>query len=111
MKYKVWMTRRAQIDLQGAADYISFELFSPAAAEKLLDDFSEKTRELAEYPEGYALVTDSVLRSWGIRSITVSNYLILYTVHKDTVFIVRFLHQRRDWIRLLRDEEKTHDEE
>ena len=109
MKYKIKMTRRARIDLQGAVDYISFELFNPAAAEKLLDDFEEKMGELAECPEGCALVADSVLRSWGIRSVTIDHYLILYTVHEHTVCIVRFLHQRRDWKRLLRDEKKTND--
>ncbi|MCD8145738.1 MAG: type II toxin-antitoxin system RelE/ParE family toxin [Clostridiales bacterium] len=55
----------------------------------------------------YQLADDPVLASWGIRFVTVNNYLAFYTVSESTqtVYILRFLHSRRDWSTLLKQDD------
>lgn len=102
MSYSIHITRRAERDIQEAADYIEFELFNPQAADVLLDDVDQAISSLADFPEKYRLAYDPVLKSWGIRYFAVRNYLVFYVIVKDEIFIVRFLHQSRDWISILR---------
>lgn len=104
MTYEIRFTRHALRDMQEAADYIEFEKYNPDAADNLLDAATEKIGNLSEYPERYRLAEDAVLKSWGVRYFPVKNYLVFYTIAGSTVYIVRFLHQRRDWIRILRQE-------
>lgn len=104
MSYEVRITRKAFRDMQDAADYIEFEKYNPDAADNLLDTAAEMIGSLSEYPERYLLSEDAILRSWGIRHFPVKNYLVFYTVVENTVYVVRFLHQRRDWISILHQE-------
>lgn len=104
MTYEIRFTRRAVRDMREAADYIEYEKYSPDAADKLLDTAEEMIGKLSEYPERYHLAEDAVLKSWGIRHFPGKDYLVFYTIAGSTVFIVRFLHQRRDWIRILHQE-------
>ncbi len=102
MSYSIRITRKAERDIEEAADHIEFELFNPQAADDLLDAVDESVSALSEFPKRHSLVDDSVLKSWGIRFFPVKNYLVFYVIVEDTVYIVRFLHQRRDWITILR---------
>lgn len=102
MRYAVHITRKAEQDIDEAADYIEFELFDPQAADALLEAVDEAVAALSEFPERYRLADDSVLKSWGIRFFAIKNYLVFYMIDNKTVYVVRFLHQRRDWITILR---------
>lgn len=104
MSCEVRVTRHALRDMQEAFDYIEYEKYSPDAADNLLDAVSEIMESLSEYPERYPLARDTVLRNWEIRHLPVKNYLLFYTIAEDTVYVIRFLHQRRDWISVLRRE-------
>ena len=98
------ITAIAERDLIGAADYIEFNLHNPQAADALLDEADDRIGSLADYPEQCSLVDDPVLQSWRIRFLTVKKYLAFYIVseEKRTIFVVRFLHSKRDWITILR---------
>lgn len=111
MSYEVRITRKALRDLQEAADYIEFEKYNPKAADDLLDTASVMIENLSEYPERYHFAEDAVLRSWGIRHFPVKNYLVFFTVVNRTVYVVRFLHQRRDWISIFHQEGVDYEEE
>ena len=104
MNCEIRITAFAEKDLKAAADYIEFVLLNPQAADSLLNEAEEKINELAAYPEKYPLVNDPVLKSDGIRLAAVKNYLIFYTFNRQeqTVFIVRFLYSKRDWIQVLK---------
>ncbi len=47
-------------------------------------------------------VPDEVLRNWGIRFVMVKEYYMFYTIRGNTIYLVRFLHRRRDWFSILR---------
>ena len=105
MSYSLHVARAAHFDLESATSYIDFVLMNPEAGDALLEEFYAKTGELLTFPEMYPLAKDPLLRSWGVRSLPVKNYLAFYTVSEErqTVYIVRFLFARRDWVSILRE--------
>lgn len=104
MSFQIHITKAAEKDLISAADYIEFNLCNPEAADDLLDKADEQIQSLINLPERYAIVDDPVLKAWGIRFIQIGNYLAFYTISEErqTVYIVRFLYGKRDWISILR---------
>ena len=79
MKYNIHVTQAAERDMANAYDYIDLVLKNPTAADKLLS-------------------------LWGIRFTIVINYLAFYTVDDatQTVYIVRFLYGKSNWITILK---------
>jgi plasmid stabilization system protein ParE len=106
MNYNIHISRAAERDLNNAADYIEFVLLNPQAANDLLDEAENKIGELSTFPEKFALVDDPVLKAWGIRFTLVKNYIAFYVVSEEnrTVYVVRFLYGKRDWITILKQD-------
>lgn len=107
MKYNLYITRQAERDIQAAADYIEFDLYDPKASDDLLDEVERSISDIVEFPLKYRLADDPVLKSRGIRCFVIKNYLVFYVVEDQTIYIVRFLHQKRIWISILSNEERT----
>lgn len=103
LRYNLVIAEAAEADLDGIADYISYELKEPTTALKQLARIQEAMATLEELPERHSLVQDKYLAAKGIRKLPIDNYLIFYTVNKstNTVNIVRVLHGRRDWESIL----------
>ncbi len=99
MSYRIHITKTAEQDLNEAMNYIEQVLFNPQAADDLLNEAEARIMNLADFPEKYPVVDDPVLNAWGIRFVTVKNYLAFYVIDETarTVHIVRFLYARRDW--------------
>ena len=90
------VSRRAQQDLDEIWDYIGIENHHPAAADRLLDTFCEKSVLLAAHPligEQRPDLDDLVP---GVRAFSVSNYVIFYQPTTAGVRIARVLHGARD---------------
>jgi plasmid stabilization system protein ParE len=106
MNYNIHITFKAERDLGEAADYIEFNLRNSQSADDLLDKAAEEINSLSSMPQRFRLVDDPVLASWGIRFITVNNYLAFYIIDEDshTVHILRFLYAKRNWISILQNE-------
>ena len=102
MTWHIHITKTAEKDLISAVSYIEFVLKNPSAADNLLDIADKKISELSSFPEAHAIADDPVLSAWGIRFIVINNYLAFYTILGDTVYIVRFLYGKRDWLSILK---------
>ena len=104
MTFKIHITKKAENDLEGAADYIEFNLLNPKAADDLLDEAERKIYDLAQSPKMYPVVDDPVLKAWKIRFVPVANYLAFYIIEESrkTVHIIRFLYEKRNWIKILK---------
>ena len=104
MNYDIHITRKAELDLNEAADYIEFTLLNPKAADDLLDKVDEEISKLSYMPEKHKVVEDPILSAWGIRFIVIANYIALYVIDSEAgiVHIVRFLYSRRNWVSILR---------
>ena len=104
--YQVQITKRAEQDLQEALDYISSTLHNPAAALHLLDETEKQLQSLSDYPERNPLVRDAILAANGIRIQLIENYIAFYFIQEQThtVSIVRFLHSKRNWTAILKNQ-------
>ena len=104
MIYEIEITSSAQRDMNGVVDYIEQVLLNPQAADDLLDEAETAINSLAQFPEKYSLVDDSVLKAWGIRYTSINNYLAFYIVseRERKVYIVRFLYKKRNWVSILK---------
>lgn len=104
MSYMIHITKAAERDIMRATDYIEFNLKNPSAADHLLDKTTEQINALTDMPQKFRLVDDPVLASWGIRFVTVNNYLAFYMIDegKKMVIVVRFLFQKSNWNVILR---------
>lgn len=102
-RYNLAIAEAAEADLDGIADYISYELKEPTTALKHLARIEEAMTTLEELPERYSLVQDEYLAAKGIRKLPIDNYLIFYNVNKstNTINIARVLHGKRDWESIL----------
>lgn len=102
MNYNLHITKTAERDLTSAADYIEFTLKNPSASDNLLDLAEEKITNIINYPMSRPVVDDPILSAWGIRYIIVDKYLAFYIIYENTIYIIRFLYGKRDWISILR---------
>ena len=75
MRYSVRITESAEKDLNSAVDYIEFKLLNTQAADNLLDSVEEAFKRLSDMPQMYALADDPILNAWGIRFVTINNYI------------------------------------
>lgn len=106
MTYRINITRTALADIRSSAFYISDTLMNKNASNRLLDNIQNKMDLLSENPYMNPLVKDSFLASNGIRFQMVDKYMAFYIVDEEakTVSVIRFLHSRRDWNYLLKNE-------
>ena len=111
MKYSIFVTGKAKQDLIEAADYFEYTLLNPKAADDLIDRFEKEINNLAFMPEKHQLVNDPVLAAWGIRMIALNNYIVFYTVDKESksISVIRFLYGKRNWISVLSNDTVTPD--
>ena len=105
MSYSIQISTSAEQDIIDAVNYIKLVLKSPDAAERLYELIAERLFPLKDQPELYPIVDDPVLKAWGIRFVSVQNYLAFYTIDEKykTIYIVRFLYKRRNWKVILKD--------
>lgn len=102
MNYQLFITKTAERDFRDAADYIEFTLKNPDAASRLLDLAEKKISALADFPKAHPVIDDPILSTWEIRFFAVKNHIVFYTITGDTIYIIRFLYSRRDWISILK---------
>ncbi len=98
---KIIFTPLAEQDLADLFRYISNELSNPIAAHNIADKILHASQKLSDFPElGADLKTiDARLDSY--RYLIVDNYLIIYKVIDQEVYILRILYARSDYVRLL----------
>lgn len=109
-KYKVFISEAAKQDFIHASDYIKNHLMNPAAADSLLEEASYKLEQLSSFPQKYKLTEDSLLASWGIRYLSIKNYLAFFIINdtSHTVYILRFLFGKRNWTSILKKDFLSH---
>lgn len=66
-QYEVKITKVAYSHMREIISYVSSELFSPIAADRLLDKFHGAINGLSDMPERFSLVDEEPWRTEGIR--------------------------------------------
>lgn len=76
---------------------------APKATNDLLDDILKCYDNISLNPLMYALCDNNRLKSKEYRKAVIKNYIMFYRVDevKQTIYIMRFIYGRRDYINLL----------
>lgn len=98
MSMKIVYTHTARQDMREIYEYIAFTLLVPGTAHSLTDKIMADIRSLEKFPERNPLYKDEPWRSQGVRFMPVKNYLVFYTLKKETetVSIARIMYGGRD---------------
>ena len=91
----------AMSDLQQTKAYITEELCNEQAANSTIAKILKNIRMLESFPNSGASLETIVNFSTNYRYLVCGNYTAFYRVENDTVFIVRVLYGRRDFMRIL----------
>jgi plasmid stabilization system protein ParE len=103
--YSLAYSKIIRENIRSSYTYIKEKLEAPKAADDLIIELISKLNYLKETPFTRPLVHDRYLASLGIRSIKIKNYVLYFNVdeEKNTVNLVRFLYNKRDWIHILKE--------
>lgn len=88
-------------DLQQTKAYITDEHCNEQAAVNTIAKITSRIRELAAFPEMGAPLSSIVDFETDYRFLVCGNYTAFYRFENQTVYIVRVLYGRRDFMRIL----------
>lgn len=88
-------------DLQQTKAYITDELCNEQAAVNTIAKITGRIRGLASFPEMGAPLSSIVDFETDYRFLVCGNYTVFYRFENQTVYIVRVLYGRRDFMRIL----------
>ena len=91
----------AILDLQQTKAHIADELCSERAAINTVANIMKKIRMLADFPECGASLSSIVDFETEYRFLVCGNYIAFYRIEKNTVYIVRILYGRRNYMQIL----------
>ena len=90
-------------DLRQTKAYITEELCSEQAAVNTIARITGRIRTLSEFPEAGAPLSSVVGFDTDYRFLVCGNHTAFYRYDRGTVYIVRVLYGRRDYMRILFD--------
>lgn len=98
MKYKVVLTKQADMDLRNIYEYIALTMLSPIVAGKQLDKIEKAINSLDEIPYRFKLFEKEPWHSRGLRQLTIDNFIIFYIPRDEdkSLTIIRVLYSGRD---------------
>ena len=101
MAYSVHFTGQALADQAGITEYLARSLENPDAARHFLDELEGLVSTLECTPEAFAILAEPKLGALGYRKIPFMNYIALFRVEADRVYITHLFHQSQDYARLV----------
>lgn len=96
----IMFTDLARQDIDAIVGYISSELRNPIAANNLLRKLFKRVSVLKQFPEisSRIKINNTLTQS---RYLVIDNYLLLYVIKENTVYITRIVYGQSDYLRLL----------
>ncbi len=95
-KYNVKLLRIAEDDLLEIVNYISAD--RPSAADALATKIEKNFKLLSKNPHLGRVPKEDELTRLHYRYLVVENYLIFYTIERQTIYVHRMLHGARDYL-------------
>ena len=89
-KYKVYISFKAQTDLEHIFFYIAEDSINKA--KKFILELEEKIYTLDTMPERFALIPENIFFGTKYRQITHKKYRVVYKISGNAVFIMRVVH-------------------
>ena len=101
---KLFISPAAQEDLIEIKRYITEELGNPNSANKVIMRMTKRLRDLIDFPQSGALLSSKINLDVSYRYIVCDNYLAFYRVEKDEIYVDRVMYGRRDYMKVLFDD-------
>ena len=98
---EIMFSPEALSDLLEIKGYIEEELLNAQAAENTLADILKRIRLLSVLPQSGAPLSSVAEIENDHRFLVCGNYTAFYRYENDTVFVLRVLYARRDFMRIL----------
>lgn len=98
---EIQFSPQAISDLQEIKAYITEELCNEQAAVNTIARITKRIRTLAAFPESGASLSSIVGFETDYRFLVCGNYTAFYRVEDTTVYIVRVLYGRRNFMQIL----------
>lgn len=100
-KVKVEILTPALNDIDQIADYHLLAV-GPISTEKITDKLLDSIEKLGECPLMGTEHSDSVLQKKGYRKLVCGEYICVYRLVDDTIYVYRVVHGATDYPKLLR---------
>lgn len=101
MEYNIKLSPNAIEDLQGIKSYIENDLQNPIAARNTINKIISTYEDLSIFPESGIPVQKYVPFATDYRFVLANNYSIFYRIKNNTVFVIRILYSKRDFLSIL----------
>lgn len=101
----ILISPKAQSDLEDIRQYISFDLENPIAATSTLKRITQDIRLLSYQSQIGKPLSTIVDCATDYRFLVSGNYLIFYRTLSDCVYVDRVLYARRDYLRILLEDQ------
>lgn len=96
----VWSADAAD-DLDAAVEYISNDLGSPMAAERLFESIIEKARLFADFPGAATVLHTQSGIDTGYRYMVSGNWMAFFSLEAERALVVRVLYGKSDYMKTL----------
>jgi plasmid stabilization system protein ParE len=90
IKFRVNITRNAQVDLEHIYSYIAEDSINKA--NKFILELEEKISSLGTFPERSSYIPENIFFGANYRHLIHKNYRVIYRVEVKTVYILRIVH-------------------
>ena len=100
-EYKLEILEPAWIELDEIADY-HLLMIGPKSAKRITDQILKSLEKLKSFPFSGAQIQDAELKDLGYRIVISGEYICVYRLISDTVFVYHIVHSSRDYPRLFR---------
>ena len=99
MAYKLYVTEKAERDLDDIIKYIITELCNEPAAANLLKEIERRYDMLEENPHIYPMCQQVLLAARGYRKVIINGYVLIIRIDKEAgiVYIERFFSRLEDY--------------
>lgn len=98
-KYKILYLPLAEDDLNEIVDYLLE--YSVSTANAFIDELEKLEERLSTFPESAIQIRDKKLQRKGYRMALVGEYLLFYTLRNESVYVMRILHGKRNYLSFL----------
>jgi len=97
MTYKLFVDAGFEEDLNETLRYLRTVLHSQRAAQSLFEKVNDVMNLICQFPTINAISEKPLLAQRGYREQIVGNYIIVYRLDKDTVFVARLFHATQNF--------------
>ena len=98
---KVVVSPEARNDIISAAAYIRDELCNPDAAKRIVGELRKTITGLREMPARGISLDSIIAVHTEFRFLPCENYRIFYVLNDDTVEVIRIIHMRQNYMKVL----------